>query len=116
MDEIARADHDDNLFALCREQGIKLNRQKLRISRNQLFSVATTLTPSGVRPDHRKVDAIKHMPLPTDRQGVLGVLGMTTYLAKFCPQFSEVTAPIPAFLKGENEFYWQLFRERRSIS
>ena len=31
IDEVARADHDDNLFALlrrCREHGIKLNRQK----------------------------------------------------------------------------------------
>src|SRR6218665_2383164 len=47
------------------------------------------------------------MPPPTDRQGVLRLLGMATYLAKFCPQFSEITAPIRALLKGENEFCWQ---------
>ena len=47
------------------------------------------------------------MPPPTDRQGVLRLLDMATYLAKFCPQFSEVTAPILALLKGDNEFCWQ---------
>ena len=64
------------------------------------------LTKSGVRSDQRKIDAIKHMPAPTDRQGVLRLLGMATYLAKLCAQFSEATAPIRALLKGENEFYW----------
>ena len=91
----------------CREQGIKLNRQKLRLYRESTLFCGHELTPNGVRPDQRKVDAIKHMPPPTDRQGVLRLLGMATYLAKFCPQFSEITAPIRALLKSENEFCWQ---------
>ena len=108
-DEIALADHNANLRALlerCREKGIKLNRQKLRLYRESTLFCGHELTKSGVRADQRKVDAIKHMPAPTDRQGVLRLLGMATYLAKFCPQFSEITAPIRALLKGENEFYW----------
>src|SRR6218665_2317745 len=70
--EVARADHDQNLFALlrrCREQGIKLNRQKLRLYRQSTLFCGHELTPGGVRPDERKVDAIKHIPpLPIARE------------------------------------------------
>ena len=69
------------------------------------------LERQGVRPDPRKVDAICQMPPPTDRKGVMRLLGMATYLAKFClakfcPQFSDVTEPIRSLLHHNNEFIW----------
>ena len=46
------------------------------------------------------------MPNPTDRQGVLRLLGMTMYLARYTAGFSEMTAPLRELLKRENEFHW----------
>ncbi len=56
------------------------------------------LSAAGLKPDSKKVEAIQHMPPPTDRQGVLRLLGMSTYLARFLPGFSQVTAPIRELL------------------
>ena len=65
---------------------------------SQLCSVATSC-----RPDNWKVDAIKHIPTPTDRQGVLRLLGMAIYLAKFANSLVRY-GPIRALFKDENEF------------
>jgi len=46
------------------------------------------------------------MPPPKDKQGVMRLLGMTNYLARFSPNYSMVTAPIRALLQKYNEFYF----------
>jgi hypothetical protein len=103
-------DHNANLRALldrCRQKGIKLNKEKLKLNRRSIVFCGHELGRDGVRPDQRKVAAIVDMPPPTDRQGVMRLIGMTTYLSKFCPNFSTVTAPIRALLQKENEFCWR---------
>ena len=106
----AAADHNRNLRALldrCREKGIKLNRLKLKLNRPSTVYCGHELTRCGVKPDQRKVAAILNMPPPSDRQGVLRLLGMATYNSKYCPNFSNVTAPIRALLLKDSEFVWQ---------
>ena len=64
------------------------------------------LTDTGLRVSDKKVDAIRRMPDPTDRQAVLRFLGMATYLARYTPGFSKMTAPLRDLLKRDNEFRW----------
>ena len=106
----ATLDHNRNLRALlnrCRKSGIKLNKHKLKINRPKIVFCGHELTRAGVLPDQRKVAAILNMPPPSDRQGVLRLLGMATYLSRFCPNFSSVTAPIRQLLLKESEFCWR---------
>ena len=42
------------------------------------------------------------------------VLDMVTYLAKFAPNLSEVTAPMQGLLKQKNEFLWEASQEAAS--
>lgn len=106
-EEMARANHDENLRASlqpCRDKGIKLNHKKLRLFWESTLYCGHELTRKGCRPDKRKLEAIQNMIAPSDREGVLRLLGMATYLAKFCAHFGETTAPIRALLKGDNDF------------
>jgi hypothetical protein len=76
-------DHNMNLRALlnrCRQKGIKLNKDKLKLNRRSIVFCGHELCSDGVRLDRRKVDAIVNMPPPTDRQGVMRQIGMTTHL------------------------------------
>jgi len=105
----AQNDHDRNLIALldrCREKGIKLNRDKLQLNRTATTFMGHELTSEGLHPDPKKIEAIRQMPAPTDRAGVMRLLGMATYVAKFCPNFSEVTAKIRELLPKDTEFCW----------
>jgi transposase InsO family protein len=106
----AQRDHDRNLQALlrrCHEKGIKLNRAKLKLNCKQLLYCGHLLENDGYRPDPRKIDAILRMPAPTDKAGVQRLIGMATYLAKFCPKFSQVTEPLRELIKAQNEFIWR---------
>lgn len=87
---VAQRDHDRNLIALldrCREQGIKLNQDKFQLNRSKTTFMGHELTGDRLRPDPKKVEAICQMPHATDKAGVLRLIGMATYLAKFCPLF-----------------------------
>ena len=107
----AERDHDRNLLALldrCRQKGIKLNRSKLCLRRESTRYMGHLLTSSGLRPDPRKTAAIMDMPIPEDRKALQRALGMATYLARFCPNFSEITAPLRSLLHDGNEFRWDI--------
>ena len=43
------------------------------------------LSSQGVRPDETKIKSILEMPAPTDKKGVMRLLGTVNYLAKFLP-------------------------------
>ena len=93
--ELAQQDHDRNMIALldrCRDKGIKLNKEKMKLNCASVTFMGHELTSDGLRPDRRKAEAIQRMPAPVDRQGLLRLLGMATFLARFCPSFSETTA------------------------
>ena len=109
--ETAERDHDINLCALlerCRAKGIKLNREKFRLKRAETTFMGHELTTSGLRADGRKVKAIEQMPIPEDRAALRRILGMATFLARYCPMFSETTAVLRELLCEENEFCWDI--------
>ena len=51
-------------------------------------------TRDSLKPDVDKIEAIKQMPIPEDKQDVQRLLGMLNYLNKFIPDFSEKTDPL----------------------
>ena len=107
--EEAAMDHDRKLLALlerCREKGIRLNQQKFKLRRISIEFMGHRLTENGLKADSEKLAAIDNMPPPVDVKGIQRLLGMATYLAKFVPNFSEVTAPLRSLLDKDAEFYW----------
>ena len=105
----AQLDHDKNLINLlerCRVTGLRLNKDKLLLNRTSTTYMGYQLTADGLQSDPKKIEAIRQMPPPKDRKGVLHLLGMATFLAKFCPNFSEVTAKIRELLSKSVEFRW----------
>lgn len=56
----------------------------------------------------RGVEAIHQMPMPENRAALQRVLGMATYLARFCPNYSELTALLRELLLKDNEFHWDI--------
>ena len=79
------------------------------------------LTSEGLRPDSRKMQAIKEMPPPTDKPGFMRLLGMETYLGKFVPNFLEVTSKLRELQRTDTEFRWddsihgKAFRELKEM-
>jgi hypothetical protein len=117
-DEEANMDHDRNLIALldrCREVNLHLNDEKLQLRRTRTAFMGHDLSERGLMCDKRKVAAIMDMPAPTDKAAVLRLLGMATYLAKFVPNFSEITSPIRELLSGDVDFRWDDAHHGRAL-
>ena len=62
------------------------------------------LTKDGFKPDRRKISAILDMPPPVDKPAPRRLLGMATYLARYVPKFSDVTAKLRELLCDDVEF------------
>ena len=54
----------------------------------------------------------RDMPSPTSRKELDTVLGMATYLGKYAPNLSDVTAPLRDLTKKENDFIWDAVSDK----
>jgi hypothetical protein len=95
-----------NLLQRCREVNLRINQSKIQLNRKSVPYMGHVLTEHGLQICNKKVDAIIKMPPPTDRQGVLRLIGMATFLARYKPGFSDITHPLRQLLRRENEFLW----------
>ena len=82
----------------------KRNKEKFRSNQKVIQFVGYELTTSGLRPDARKVQAIRNLPIPEDRAALRRIIGMFTFQGRFLPHFSEITAVLrELLLTAENE-------------
>ena len=60
-----------------------------------------------MHPDPKKVQGIKEMTAPKDKQQLQSFLGMVNYMGVFLPNLSHHTEPLQAMLKKDNVFHWE---------
>ena len=70
-------EHDNNLKALldrCRDVNLTLNPKKLRFKSDNVPFFGNIVTSKGIKPDPKKVEAIKSWPIPTKCQRTTVIL------------------------------------------
>ena len=90
----------------CRERNLKLNKDKCRFRVSEVSYVGHLLSADGVKPDPLKVEAIKAIPPPGDREELQRFLGVVTYLSKFIPNMSQKSDPLRQLLQKDVEWSW----------
>ena len=103
------ADHDRNVRAFlerCREKNLRLKKEKAQLRKTEVAFIGHILTPDGLKPDPKKVEAINDMPHPTDVQSLRRFLGMINYLAKFLPGLSDETEVLRKLTEKDAEWCW----------
>jgi hypothetical protein len=85
---------------------LKLNLEKCRIRQPVVPYVGHLVTPEGLKPDPRKVQAVQDMPVPESKEDVRRFTGFLNYLGKFIPNLSEVSAPLREVSKSDVQFEW----------
>ena len=105
----ANADHDKKLEALlqrCRERGIALNRDKLKLRLREVTFMGHVLTDHGLEPDPDKIEAVLEMPTPLNVEDEQRLNGFVTYLSKFMPKLADVMEPIRRLTRKNAEWSW----------
>ena len=80
---------------------LKLNWPKCQIRKARVKYLGHFLTDDGLLPDADKLRAIQDMPCQKSTTDVRRFLRMATYLGKFIPHLSQVTAPLRQLAKAD---------------
>ena len=85
---------------------MKFNPDKCTSKRDSISFYGVPISADGVKPDPRKIDAIKNLPEPRTEALLQSFLGIVNYLSRFSPNIAKMTINLRALLKKENEFLW----------
>ena len=102
-----KEEHDQRLetaLKSCEDIDLTLNKDKCAIGASSVTYIGHVLTPEGVKTDKSKIKCILEIPAPTDKKGVMRLLGTVNYLTKFVQDMSQVTEPIRKLLRQYVEF------------
>ena len=127
LDDIAMFSEDwdshlqllDKVLTILQDKGFAVNPLKCEWAIQETDFLGHWLTPDGVKPWKKKIDAILRMRAPTNVKELRSFLGMVTYYRDMWPRRSHVLAPLTSLLKTKN-FVWtedqqRAFQEMRSI-
>ena len=90
----------------CRTVNLKLNYAKCSFEQSELKYLGHIIGQGVIKPDPAKITAITDMPKPENREATARLLGMATYLGKFCPNLAEITAPLRQLTKKNSQWLW----------
>ena len=114
----AKANHDTNLTKLmerCRKFGIRLNKDKAELLRDEINFLGHVITSNGLKADPDKIKAIVELKAPSNVNEVQCFNGMINYLSKFLPKLSDVMQPIRKLMRKDVEWKWGK-EQKRSFS
>ena len=101
--------HDQNLIQVlnqCRRIGLKLNLDKCIFKSTSIPFFGHVISDQGVKPDPKKMDAIRNMPTPTSKHELLSFLGLCNYLSVYVPNLSSILKPLRELTKKNIAFTW----------
>ena len=99
---IARKDemeHSRNFLAFmekCMENNLPLNSEKIQFKQTQVSFYGHCWSKHTISPDPKKIQALKHMEFPPDKETMRSFLGMINYLSRYSALSAHFAAPLSA--------------------
>jgi transposase InsO family protein len=110
---ISRGDYEDHLEKVSivlkrlEKTGLAVNALKSHWATNgPVEYLGFILTPEGIRPQPKKIAAIKSLKAPTNRKQLRRIVGMINYYRYMWKRRSHLLAPLTALLSTKEKFIW----------
>jgi hypothetical protein len=101
------AEHAILTLAIDPTRGINTKPYRIpEIHRKEVSYLGHIITPTGVRPDEKKVKAVKDFPEPRNTRQLKGFLGLAGYYRKFIPNFGKIAKPLTELLRKNVPYVW----------
>ena len=84
----------EKVFKRLREANLKIQLDKCEFLRTEVEYFGHIITTEGVKPNPRKIQAIKNFPIPKTKPEIKSFLGLLGYYRRFINDFSKITKPL----------------------
>ena len=90
-------EHGRNFLAfmeICMENNLTLNLEKIQFKQTQVSFYGHIWSKHSISPDPRKIQALKHMEFPPDKETMRSFLVMINYLKRYSALSTHLAAPL----------------------
>ena len=105
-------EHLSITFGKLRQHNLKLRLKKCSFLQLETNYLSFVMSEEGIKPDEKKIEAIKSLPVPTCVREVRSFIGMCSYYRRFIPIFSQIAEPIIALTRKYAHFKWSDTHQR----
>ena len=101
--------HNERLrevFGRMRRYNMKLQPDKCEFLRKEVSYLGHIIGQAGVRPDKKRITAVKEYPEPRTTRELKGFLGLAGYYMRFIPNFRKIAKPLTELLKKNAPYIW----------
>ncbi|GBG81653.1 hypothetical protein CBR_g32647 [Chara braunii] len=110
------AQHIEWTLGALRDFGFKITLEKSESFLPEMSFQGYVVTRGGLRPDSRKVSAVKDAPVPTSLTQVRAFLGLALYYRDFIKGFAAIARPLPNLLRKDQPLSWDVECEQASAT
>ncbi|GBG79431.1 hypothetical protein CBR_g29578 [Chara braunii] len=100
------AQHIEWTLGALRDAGFKIALEKNKFFLSKISFLGYVVTRGGLRPDSRKVAAVKEPPVPTSLTRVRAFLGLASYYRRFIKSFATIARPSTNLLRKDQPLSW----------
>ena len=100
-------EHDGNFLAfmeMCMENKLTLNLEKIRFKQSQVSFYGHIWSKHGISLDPKKIQALKHLEFPPDKETMRSFLGMINYLNRYSALSTHLAAPLSALTHQATDY------------
>ena len=89
-----------------RQHNLKLQPDKCEFLRREVSYLGHVIGQTGIRPDERRINAVKDYPKPRTTRELKAFLGLAGYYRRFISNFSKIAKPLTGLLKKNTSYIW----------
>ena len=100
-------EHDRNFLAFmekCMENNLTLNLEKIQFKQTLVSFYGHCRSKHRISPDPKKIQALKHMEFPLDKETMRSFLGMISYLNRYSALSAHLAAPLSALTHHATDY------------
>ena len=86
------------------ENNLTLNSEKIQFKQSQVSFYGHIWSKHSISPDPKKIQALKHMEFPPDKETMRSFLGMNNYLNRYSVLSTHLAAPLSALTHQATDY------------
>ncbi|XP_054257143.1 uncharacterized protein K02A2.6-like [Macrosteles quadrilineatus] len=96
----------EKFFTICRENNIRLKREKCEFLTDEITYLGYKLDREGIKKTEEKIQAIVDAKPPTNLTELRSFIGFVSYYSRFIPKAADLMRPLYDLMKKNKTFQW----------